>query len=162
MAIYVKYGKIKGDATEQKHKGSDGWWVAHSCSFNVSRHISTPTGNTQDRSASHAHVSDIMLTKTQNTVSSDFFKEATKGKGETVIIEYVQDGAEHGQPFMKLTLTNAMISHWSSGASGEGRPSESMSIAFTEMELKTTEYDAKGNVVTTSAGKYNLSEVKSS
>lgn len=159
MAIYFKYGKIKGDSTEKNHKGSDGWQVAHSCSFNVSRHINTPTGNTQDRTAQHANVSDIMLTKTQNTVSSEFFKEATAGKGCDCVIEYVQDGAEHGQPFMKLTLKNAMISHWSSGSSGD-RPSESLSISFTEVEVGTTEYNAKGDVVTSTKGSFNISEVK--
>lgn len=159
MAIYVKYGTIKGDSTHHTFKGSDGYWAAHSCNFSVSRGVHTPTGNTQDRIASHAHVSEIVVTKTQNTATPAFFKEATIGEGVPCHIVYIQDGAGHGQKYLELSLDNAMIAHWSSHSGGE-RPSESLSFNFTKIEVKTHEYDAKGTQVTTKNYHFNISEGK--
>lgn len=157
MAIYVKYGNIKGDATHHAHKAADGWWAAHSATYSVSRAISTPTGSTQDRTPSHAHVTDIVVTKTQNTSSSAFFKEATVGEGVPCTIHFVQDGGLHGEVYMELILTNAMISHFNQHGSESGRPSESMSFSFTKLEVKTTEYDAKGKTVTSKGYTFDVS-----
>jgi len=161
MAIYVKYGNIKGDATHKDFKGSDGWWHAHSCNFSISRGVHSPTGSTQDRIASHAHVSEIVVTKTQNTATPAFFKEATIGEGVPCSIVYIQDGAGHGQKYLELNLTNTMLAHWSSHSGGE-RPSESHSYNFTKVEVKTYEYDAKGTMVTSKNYTYDISEGKAS
>lgn len=160
MAIYVKYGNIKGDATHTNHKGSDGWWAAHSCSMNVSRSISTPTGATQDRTPSHAFLQDIVLTKTQNTSSSAFFKEATVGEGVPCTIHFVQDGGAHGETYMELTLTNAMISLYGQHGAESGRPTETISVSCTKIEVKTTEYDAKGKTVTSKGYTFDVSTGK--
>lgn len=159
MAIYVKYGNIKGDATHHAHKGSDGWWHAHSCNYSVSRGISTPTGSTQDRIPSHAHISEIVVTKTQNTASAAFFKEATVGEGVPCTIHFVQDGAQHGETYMELTLSQAMIAHWAQHSGGD-RPTESLSFNFTKLEVKTNEYDAKGKSVTTKSYTFDVSTGK--
>ena len=159
MSIYVKYGTIKGDATSDSHKGADGWWAAGSCSFGVSRAISTPTGATADRVPSQASVSDITLTKAQNTSTPDFFAEASAGKGVDCVIDYVQDGGQYEETYLTLKLTNSMISHWSSGSGGE-RPTESLSVSGTKIEVVSKTYDAEGTMIDSKSKTYNISTAK--
>ena len=159
MAIYVKYGDIKGDATHHNHKGSDGWWIAHSCNFSVSRGIGGGAGSQVDRNSSTAHVSEISVNKTGNNASHAFYKEATVGKACDCVIEYVMDGAGHGETYMQLKLTEAMISHWSSHSGGD-RPHESISINFTKLEVKSMDHDSKGKMVTSKGYTFDIAQGK--
>ncbi len=143
MAIYVKYGDIPGDSTHDTHKGADGWWMSSSCSFGVSRNVQATTGNTANRNNAQASLSDISLSKESNTSTPVFFKEACSGQGKTCVIDYVQDGGQSSEIFLQLTLTNAMISGWASG-SGGSRPSESLSVSFEKLEVKSFTYDSAG------------------
>ena len=143
MAVYVKYGDIPGDATHDTHKGSDGWWAAGTSQFGVSRYVQATAGNTANRNSAQASVSDITLSKESNTSTPVFFKEACSGQGKTCTIDYVMDGGQASEIFLQLTLTNAMISNWSSSSGGD-RPSEMLSISYEKLEVKSFTYDAAG------------------
>lgn len=132
MAIYMKYGDIKGDAT---HKGHEAWLDINSFQFGVGRAIMTPVGSTANREASQASVSEVTITKNMDASGPKFFLEACVGiKGAEVKFDFVSTG-DPGETYLTMTLTDALVSGYSVSSGGD-RPSESISINFTKVQMK--------------------------
>jgi type VI secretion system secreted protein Hcp len=131
MPIYLKYGDIKGEVKEPAHRG---WIELMSVRWGVGRAINTPEGASREGSA--PSVSEIVVTKTQDSASTRLFNESLAGKGQKVVIEFVKDGTV----YLRLELTNTLVSGYSiSGGAREGRrPMESLSLNFTKIEFKQT------------------------
>jgi type VI secretion system secreted protein Hcp len=132
MAIYVKYGDIKGDVTEETHVG---WLEVSSFQWGAGRGISSPVGNTNNREASAPSVSEITVTKQTDIASTKLLTEALEGEGKTVEIDFTKTDNKTIEVYMKYTLTNCMISGYSVSSGGD-RPSESLSFNFTKIEYK--------------------------
>ena len=157
MAIYMKYGSIKGDATHEEHKD---WIEVHSLQWGVSRAIMTPSGSTRNRESSEPSVSEVTVSKLMETSSASFFTEAVTGnKGVEVKINLVSTGSP-GRVYATYTLSNALVASYQMSTGGD-RPMESISINFTKVEFKyvpsKTEHGA-GNPTTVS---YDLTTTKS-
>lgn len=132
MSIYVKYGKLKGDATDADHKE---WLTVSSLQWGVGRAIMTPTGAAANREASQPSVSEVTITKTMDQSSTGFFTEAVTGvKGTEVEIDLVSTG-NPGRVYAKYKLYDALVSGYSMSTGGD-RPSESISINFSKIEFK--------------------------
>ena len=68
------------------------------------------------------------------------FQEACTGqKGKTVKIHLVSTGSP-GETYLEYTLTDALVSGYSVTSGGD-RPSESVSINFTKLEMKYVPLD---------------------
>ncbi len=155
MAIYLKYGAIKGDATHEEHKD---WIACDSVQWGVGRSISTPAGATENREASEPSVSEVTCTKPMDIASIHIFKEACTGnEGVDSTIHLVQTGSP-GRLVCEYKLTNSLISSYSASSGGD-TPSESFSINFTKMEFKYVNYDPKGAASPASAS-YDLQTTK--
>jgi type VI secretion system secreted protein Hcp len=134
MAAYVKLAAIKkGESLAEGHKGSDGWIEIGSVSFGSGRSISTPVGAAAKREASAPHISEIQMSKLQDSTSPLLFQESLIGKAGDCQIDLTQTGDAQLEIFCTVKLTNAMVSNYSISSSGE-RPSESFSINFTKIE----------------------------
>lgn len=134
MAIYMQFdgGRIKGNATHGAHKE---WMDLHSFQFGVGRGISTPTGATGNRDASHPSISEVVVSRTTDAASPKLFEEACVGqKGVPVVIHFVTTG-NPGETYLEITLTNTLISGLSTTTGGD-RPTESISLNFTKIEYK--------------------------
>jgi type VI secretion system secreted protein Hcp len=157
MAIYVKYGSIKGNSTHQEHKD---WLDISSMQFGVGRAISTPVGSTQNREASEPSVSEINLTKLMDESSVDLFQEScTSHDGKDCTIHLVSTGSP-GRTYAEYKLTNALVSSYSMSTGGD-RPDETISINFTKIEFKHIAYDEKGSG-TPKTSHYDLTTTKGS
>jgi type VI secretion system secreted protein Hcp len=147
MAIYLKFGKVKGNVTEAGHKD---WIEVSSVQWGVGRGISTPVGSTANREASAPSVSEVTITKQMDMASTDMFMESVKGnKGEEVKIDIVSTG-NPPRVFCTYTLSNALVSGYSVSTGGD-RPTESLSLNFTKLEFKyvpSTTENAQGTPVT--------------
>lgn len=136
MAIYLKYASpdIKGGVTTQ---GFEGQIDISSFQFGIGRAVGSPTGGTTNREASTPSVSEIVLTKEWDEASGGLIKEAYSGQGKaTATISFVRTDANGGVAFTTYTLTNTMLSGWSTSSGGDGKPSESFSLNFTKIETK--------------------------
>jgi type VI secretion system secreted protein Hcp len=132
--IYIKFKAIaKGEADAEGHKGSDGWIEAGSVSFGAGRSISTPVGAATKREASAPRISEIQISKLQDSTSPLIFQESLIGKAGDCEIDLTQTGDKKLEVFCKIKLTNAMVASYSVSSSGE-RPSESIAINFTKIE----------------------------
>jgi type VI secretion system secreted protein Hcp len=155
MPVYLKYEGVKGTATAKGHEGSKGWIEIQSCQFGVNRHVTTPTGATRDREASAPSISEIVVTKMNDDSSVDLFKASLAGEGKKSVIHFVKAGENQFDPYLELTLEEALISSFSVSSGGD-RPMESLSINFTKIEYKATPYDEKGKAGSPATSTYNL------
>lgn len=156
MALYMKYGSIDGKV---ETTGFEKWIDVDSLQWGVGRGMSSPTGSTADREASHPSVSEITCSKVMDVSSSKLLEEALGGELKTKVeIAVVTTGKNEVKEFLRYTLTNTGLSGYSVSSGGD-RPSESLSLNFTEIEIKYTALspDLSGDPTIV---KYNLGTMK--
>ena len=157
MAIFLKYGDIKGETTQLTHKE---WIEVNSFQFGVGRGISSGVGGGSKREATAPSVSEITMTKTMDISSPLLLKDAVGGKAVTAKIELTQtDNSGKHVSFQKYILTNALISGYSLSSGGD-RPSESLSINFTKIDSEYLDINDKFEGKTTGHVIYDIAESK--
>lgn len=148
MAAYLKFGTtIKGESLAEGHKGTDGWIEIGSVQWGCGRAISTPVGGSGKREASAPSVSEITVTKMMDSTSPKLCQEALVGKAVAAEIHLVETGEGQLETFLTVKLTNCMVSGYSF-SSGGGRPSESLTLNFTKIEVVYQGYDDQHKVDT--------------
>ena len=157
MPIYMKYDGIDGDVTAAGHEK---WIALDSCQFGVGRAISNPTGRGANREASAPSVSEVTVSKSLCSGSSGLFEASLIGEGKTVQIDYCKTEKDNLEPYLSLTLTDAMVSSYSH-SSGGGPPMESLSLNFTKIEHKHTPMGADNTPGSPVAKSWDLSQAKS-
>jgi len=157
MAIYMKIPDIPGDTTQGNHKQ---WIEVNSFQFGVGRGVSTRTGSASDREASEPSVSEIVVTKLLDKASVKLFQAATQNQeGKKVEIHFCST-AQAGQNYLEVELSETIVSGWSISSGGD-RPSESMSLNGTKVNIKYQALDQKDNVAGKPiAGYYDIAEAK--
>jgi type VI secretion system secreted protein Hcp len=140
MPIYMNYNDlaITGDVTESGHPK---WIELDSLQFGVSRGISSPIGGVNDRESTAPSVSEIQVTKVTDQASLQLVNEALQGEGKKVVIDLCKTDQGKLEVFLTYTLTNCMISGFSTSSSGD-RPHESLSLNFTKIELRNVSMGA--------------------
>ena len=141
-------GQIKGDSKVEKHEG---WITLDSLQFGVGRSISM-SGGGADREVSNPSFSEITFSKSTDMSSADLFYQAVQGKalGDAEIHFIQTGGTDSTQPYLMVTLVDAVVSGYSASSGGD-RPSESVSLNFTKI---TFQYDAfDGKTITTGTPK---------
>ena len=148
MTAYIKIGDIKGESTAEGHKE---WIEIGSVQWGVGRAISSPTGGA-NREVSAPSISELTITKTLDSTSPKLFLNAVGGSGNIAKVElHLVDNSSTGGAgtvFYKLILKNVLVSGQStSAAAGSDRPTESISLNFTkiEMEYVTIGVDGKSS-----------------
>ncbi len=159
MAIYMKYGTLKGEVTAEGYKE---WIECSSLQFGVGRGIAAAgSGGGSKREASAPSLSEITVTKTFDAFSPLALKEAVGGKGEDVKIEITRtDNSGKHVAFQKYILTECMMSGYSISSGGE-RPSESISLNFTKIDSEYIKIDQDFNAKTTGHVIYDIALAKS-
>jgi type VI secretion system secreted protein Hcp len=158
MPIYMNYDNksVAGDATAT---GWENWIELNSFQFGAGRGISSPTGGSADRESSAPSISEVTVTKDQDSSTGPLLTAALQGEGVTVIIEFVKTAQGQLVKYMKYTLTNTMISGWSTSSGGD-RPSESISLNFTKFEVDPTTIDATGKTSNAKPVTYDVGQAK--
>ncbi len=158
MGIYMDYDGIKGEATQNDHKK---WIDVLSLSWGAGRSINTVAGRATNREASEPSLSDVTIVKSFDAATPKLFTEACAGnQGKTVKIDITTTGSP-SVVFCTYTLYNSLVSTYSVGSGGD-RPTESISISYTKMELKFTPYDDKNKAGTPTTVSYDLATTKKS
>ena len=131
MPTYLKYGKIKGDVKKPPPYRS--WIELQSLQWGAGRNISSPTGASASRESSQPSVTEIVVTKVTDNVSSPLlFQEAVIGEGVVAVIDFVRND---GSVYLRVTMSNAMIGGYSV-LSGGDKPMESLSLNFQKIDVK--------------------------
>ncbi len=157
MAIFLKYGDIKGETTQVTHKD---WIEVSSLQWGVGRGISSGVGGGSKREASAPSVSEITVTKTFDIASPLLLKEAIGGKAVQVKLELTRtDNNGTHVSYQKYVLENTLISGYSVSSGGD-RPSESLSLNFTKIDSEYLNIDAKFASKTTGHIVYDIAASK--
>lgn len=114
--------------------------------FGVGRGISSAAGGSADRESSAPSVSEIVITKTQDSASPNFFKSAAGGHMSlgTCTITFDKGSQPKAIPYLTITLTNTMVSSYSLSSGGD-RPTESITLNFAKIEYSNKIEGATGN-----------------
>jgi type VI secretion system secreted protein Hcp len=160
MAIYLQYKTpdINGGVTTENFVGQI---LISKFAFGIGRGVSSPIGGTSNREASTPSVSEIALSKLLDEATGGLIKEAYNGAGKaTAVISFVRTDAGGGKAFLVYTLSDVMLSGWSTGAEGNGAPDERFSLNFTKVETKIIPQQADGSAGSPFVVTYDLGQQK--
>ena len=90
-------------------------------------------GKGKEREPEKPNVSEITVTKDQDSSSTDLFREAHGGQGRKMNIIFYDNDKKTKR--LTMELENALITNHNVGVGGE-RPTESFSINFTSIKYK--------------------------
>jgi len=154
MTMLLKLGEING---ESERKGYEKWIEINSLQFGTGRGISSATGG-GSRQPSEPSVSEVVFTKPMTIDSGDIFFQSVAGttpmKAEIHVINTAKD---KNTPYLKITLHDSLISGYSLSSGGD-RPSESVSLNFTKIEVQYDQYDGDALKASGSPKKFDISK----
>jgi type VI secretion system secreted protein Hcp len=116
MAVYLKYGDVKGDVTDSAHAG---WIELTSASWGWNR---PPT------------ITEVAVYKASDSASPRLVNEAASGSAVAAFIDFVRDD---GTVNLRLTMSDTVISSYSVSGSG-GSPSESLTLNASKIDFQNT------------------------
>ena len=135
MAIFLKLDKIEGPVTQ---KAFEKQIELNACSVGAQRPIPQQSKNDQNRAVSEVSVSYVEINKDWDGVSSaKLFESITNGVTDmTAEISYTSQTDKGSLTYLTVKLTNVGLASYALGSMGvSGMPTESMALAFTEMEI---------------------------
>jgi type VI secretion system secreted protein Hcp len=160
MAIYLNYTSptITGDVTAA---GFEKWIEVGSFQWGVGRGVGSAQGSGGNREGSNPSISEVVVTKNQDESTGPLLQEAFNGAGNAVVtITFVRTGSPAVE-YLSYILTNVMLSAYSASSGGE-RPSESISLNYTQIEIDVIPQNPDGTAGTKFPVTYNLQTMKMS
>jgi len=159
MGIYMKYGNIQGDATQE---GFQHWINITKFQWGpaVERNIKTETGKGRNREPAQPHVANMIVEKEVDNSSGPLLRElCIVPKAQPCKIAFVRT-AEGGETYLEYTLTDTLLAGVELKGSGD-RTEETWHLDFTEVAIEVKRLDE--NNQSTGAPfrfKYNLATGK--
>ena len=133
MGIYMKYGDIKGDATQE---GFEHWInVTHFTWSNaVTRDIKTHTGKGRNREQGQPVVNQIMINKEVDHASGPLYKSlVTVPQATDCTIAFVRT-EEGGEKYLEYNLTDTLLANLNLTGDCD-RASETWTLDFTRVKI---------------------------
>lgn len=155
MAVdtFLKLGDIKGEATDDKHKGeievlSWSWGASQQGTF----------GSGGGGGAGKVTVSDIVFTKFMDKASPLLFLHCATGKHIPSAQLTLRKAGEQQLEYHKVILTDVLISSYQSGGSGGGdeRPVDNIALNFGKIEIEYSPQNEKGTLEAAVKSGYDL------
>ena len=130
MAIYMKYGKIKGAVTTDGFKD---WIELNSFQWGVGRAIGSAARSSTSREHSEPSLSEISVTKSSDVATPDLFLDAVAGHLDNkVTIKFTTTTKGKVETFLTYEMENTGLSRYSL-SSGGNIPTELLSLNFTKI-----------------------------
>ena len=142
MAIYMKYGNIKGPVTTD---GFNDWIECNSFQWGIGRSIGTAARGAYSREHSEPAINEITVTKMTDVASPKLMLDAVAGKLDNKVeIKFTTTTKGKVETYLAFKLENTGISHYSmtsGGDRGGEMPSEHLSLNFTKITKTFTGMD---------------------
>lgn len=139
MALFLKFGNIKGNATA---KGFEKQIGLLSVNFAVSRDVNMESGRMANRESTKPTLSEVTVTKQADNSVAAILKEALTGSdAQEALITFVRTGKSGAQSYMTYKLSNCIVSSYSISASGDDEPMETISLSYSKLDVSYTDYD---------------------
>lgn len=141
MAIYMKYGSIKGQVSTEGFKD---WIELSSLQFGVGRAVISGAGGA-GREGANPNISEIAITKRFDVASSRLYQDAVAGSFDTKVeIKLTTTTKGKVDTYLAIELTDCGASSYMTSSEG-GTPSESMSLSFTKIMYTPSPLDVQGS-----------------
>ena len=154
MAIFMKFGDKKGDVDTKQYAG---WIMCHSFQFGSGRGISSATASGGNRQGSHASVSEVTITKQLDPATLHLWRNSLDGDLKTTVDISFTVADQDNTEYLHVTLWDTGVSGFSMSSGGD-RPSESISLNFSKIEIKDTSKKADGTAGDNLAITYDLTK----
>ncbi len=140
MAIFAKFDRIKGSATEDSHKD---WIQLESFSWGASRSMNMSGTR---REASHPSVQDVHFIKVQDISSNKLIMDLFKGVADNKVeISFTTMVGGKAEQYMLLKLEDVAITSFQLADSEAGsRAQESVSLSFLKFTVTTKSINSAG------------------
>ncbi len=157
MAVYMKLGSATGDVTEAGHKQ---WIELIEIDWGMSRTVRSAVGIGKNRESTSADVTEVTVEKLIDSASSNIAQNAFVGEALACTLEFTR--VEKGQEavFRSIALTDAIISALINDAHGNDRPTEVLTLNFSQIAITDTEQAAAGSSVGASTVTYDLTRAQ--
>lgn len=160
MAIYLKFGNLKGNVTAD---GYAGHIAIGSANFSVLRKVSMEAGNLSNRESSKPVWTGIEITKIADSSTTTLLKEAATGAaGQEATITFVRTGSNKVEEFLVYKLTDCIISEYHFGGQGESQPVERITLSYSAIETSYKDHDASNKAGNPQRFRYDLKTAKAS
>ena len=141
MAMYMKLGGATGDVTEAGHVGQV---ELLDLSWSMSRTIRSAVGVGQNRESTSAYVSELTVTKYVDSASSNIAQNAFTGKAQDCNIDFTRVDKGQEAVFRSIKLSDAILSGLVNHGTGSERPTETLTLNFTQIDIADTAESAQG------------------
>lgn len=156
--IYMKIEGINGPVQTEGFKDCI---EVTSVQYGVGRAVGMTTGAGRQRETSAPSMSEISITKMMDEASPHLFEEACSGETKEVTLTFVRTSGSDVQTYLEIQLTNCLVSGYSVSSGGD-LPAESLSLAYTKIELSYTPYDSANKPGGAVRATYDLETAKKS
>ena len=156
MAIYMKFGSIKGQVTTEGFKD---WIELNSFQFGVSRGVSSGAGGAT-RESSAPSISEIVVSKYLDSSSAKLYQDSVAGAFDTKVkIKMTTTTKNKVETFLTYELSDCGVSSYSQSSGGD-TPMESLSLNFIKIMYTPTPLDKSGQIKKGDVVTYDLLEMK--
>lgn len=159
MAIYFKFGNVKGNVTADGYAGQI---AVKRLKFKVARNVSMEAGNLSNRESSKPNLSQIEIVKTADNSVAALFKESVTGaSGQEAVLTFAHTG-DKVQDFMTYKLTDCIISSYEIDALEDGDPAEIVRLSYSAIEVSYKDRDAANKGGNVQRVRYDVKAAKAS
>ncbi len=150
---YLKLEGIKGEATA---KGFETAIEIYSFSWGASNPVTSSGGS--GHGAGKVSISSFNLMKKTDCASPTLFTNCCTGKHIPKASVHMRKAGGKQDEYLTYTFTDVMVEsvQWSGSSGGDDTPAESLSLAFSKVEIKYLSQDAKGTLGKPVIGSWDL------
>jgi type VI secretion system secreted protein Hcp len=141
MAIYMKFGDIKGSVTTDGFKD---WIELGKFQWGVGRSVNSSSKGSDTREGSEPSVSEVVVSKRMDKASPKLWQDAVGGDfSKDVTISMTTTTKDKVETFVEYQLKEVGLSGYSAGAGADDAPQESLSLNFSAVTWKYIGRDSK-------------------
>ncbi len=137
----MQYGDLPGDVTEATHTN---WIELNSLNWGVNRPVTNPAGSATARVVAAPRFSELVVVKDEDNATIPLIQESLGGQPKLVKIDFVRTSQDQPEVYYSIQLTGTLITGLSQGSAGD-RPTESLTLNFTQISFHGTQMDADGS-----------------
>lgn len=140
MAIYLKFGSVKGNVTADGFTGQIALLTAE---FEGSRKVTMETGNLSNRESGKPNLTPFQITKQADSSAAGLFKEFLTGSAaQEAVLSFVRTGSSKVEEYLSYKLSNCIVSYYRLSGQDEGHPIENIELSYSAIEASYKDHDA--------------------
>jgi type VI secretion system secreted protein Hcp len=147
---FLKIDGIEGESTDAKHKGE-----IQLLSFSWGASNATPVATARAR-AGRTTVSAFSFQAVTSKASPKLFMDCATGKHHPSAVVTARRAGEVGLEFIKLTLSDVLVSSYQTSGAEGSLPVDSASLSFARISYSYTPQNADGSAGAAVAGSWDL------